>query len=629
MDVLPRILRPAIAHAPTAIIVTDIEGDILACSDAVAGMLGYSSEAFTVCNFYDILAGSDHDRVPSYLKEERCNGGIKLELTALAKSGEIIPLSVDTSLFNVEDNIYRVVSLTKRNSMSAVGDETFEQPSLSSLFPDISSDPDIVFHLDPEGYITYVNSSWLRKLGYTRDDIKLGLHFTECVEPEDHEAYISQFVRLLSGEAVESFEATARTADGRLIPIIISASSVMSNGAVTSIHGVAMDITEHKRAEQKLIIMEKLNTLGELAGGVVHDFNNILSMILGYLKIHASTCSETDCCSIMANIENAVTDGVQIVRRINNFTQMTALSDQEPVFMTDLLESAIRFTRPTWSETTDNRSPIEIKTEFTSNTPVLASPSELREVFSNIILNAVQSITGEGTISLTTSHDHDYVVAAVTDTGCGMDAEALEKLYEPFFTTKEHIGGTGLGMSVCYGIVNKLGGEIRVESKIGSGTTVSVALPIAAPDTALRESAQLDPTTYKGPSRHILVVDDEENICEILSEILKAAGHAVTTVISAEDALKLLTTHFFDLIISDLNLKGMSGWDMAKAIRDKSPAQDIIILTGWGSNIEELNLREHVVRHILPKPIDFTLLMNVAHRIFNDLPVSDNTPNDG
>ena len=137
------------------------------------------------------------------------------------------------------------------------------------------------------------------------------------------------------------------------------------------------------------------------------------------------------------------------------------------------------------------------------------------------------------------------------------------------------------------------------------------------------ESTRFDPSAYTGPSRTILVIDDEENICRILSEILTATGHTVTTLTSAEEALELLSSASFDLIISDLVLKGMSGWEMSKIIRDTYPGQEIIILTGWGPNIEEMNQQEHVVRMVLSKPIDFTLLINSITRIFADHPTPD------
>jgi CheY-like chemotaxis protein len=216
-----------------------------------------------------------------------------------------------------------------------------------------------------------------------------------------------------------------------------------------------------------------------------------------------------------------------------------------------------------------------------------------------------------GTVTVATGLSDGFVDISVADTGTGMSEETKRRLFEPFFTTKKS-RGTGIGMSVSYALVTKFGGRILVESKMGAGTTVRILLPPALfarqAEPHVAETARTRAPKKPAKSRRILVVDDEENICEILHEYLSLGGHEVMTASIGEDGLRLLEHHTFDIVITDLNMPRVSGWEIARRVKHKSPSTLTIMLTGWGTNIEELNSREPVVDRLLFKPVNFPRL---------------------
>lgn len=646
--------RMAIEHLPIPLFLVNGEGIVLDCSRAAADLFGYEKDDLIGRRTSELIAPQDISRLSRFHEEEMHMGGATADVTVRNRTGVCFPARCRSRLLPPGDGSLKMILIEDR-SKAATG-EADEETTIASLLPDLSGEPQLMFDLSPDGIVTSANQSALFKFKVTPKVLASGIHFIELVDPEQQADVLSAFDRVLSGQQLDTMEVLARRKDGTAIPLMVTARPVYDGDRIVCLHCVALDISYHKAAEQKLLIMEKIHSLGELAGGVVHDFNNILSMILGALHLHTPECSDPACRAAFGRIERAVQDGIAIVQRITNLTNMNGEPARETVLLSDLLEHVLELTEPAWT-CGDGGVRIEAVKRFQPVPPVLANPAELREVFSNIVLNAIQSIEDAGTITISTVHDNEFVLVSVTDSGCGMTTEVREKMFEPFFTTREKSGGTGLGMSVCYGIVNKLGGEIRVESDPGRGTTVIVAIPAAlsahsaspaAPDIAddarLRASDTVSPSADvsvppvpgstaahgrppshpiphsqdSGPSRRILVVDDEETIRDILVELLAGANHRVASVSRAEEGLSRLAGGKFDLVITDLNLPGMSGWDMARIVRRDHHAIPVIVLTGWGSNVEEMNRVEHIVARILSKPIDLPLLLNHVRDVTAD-----------
>ncbi len=646
--------RMAIDHLPIPLFLVSGEGIVLDCSRAAADLFGYDKDNLIGQRTSELIAPQDLSRIPRFHQEEMHMGGATADVTVRKRSGVCFPARCRSRLLPPGDGSLKMILIEDRSN-AATG-EAVGESTLDSLLPDLSGEPQLMFDLSPDGIVTSANHSALVKFKATPDVLASGIPFIELVDPEQQADVLSAFDRVLSGQQLDTMEVLARRKDGTAIPLMVTARPVYDGDRIVCLHCVALDISYHKAAEQKLLIMEKIHSLGELAGGVVHDFNNILSMILGALHLHTPECRDPACRAAFGRIERAVQDGVAIVRRINNLTNMNGEPAREPVELPDLLEHILELTEPARTDE-DCGVRIAVTTHFPPVPPVLANSAELREVFSNIVLNAIQSIEGAGTITVSTMHDREFVHVTVTDSGCGMTPEVRDKMFEPFFTTREKNGGTGLGMSVCYGIVNKLGGEIRVESDPSRGTTVIVAPPAtqsadgttlpappgiaaasrsrAARTASTTADVSIPPASGRavhgrtptlptlssrnaGPSRRILVVDDEETIRDILVELLAGANHRVMAVSRAEEGLDLLADSGFDLVITDLNLPGISGWEMARVVRRDHRAIPIIMLTGWGSNVEVMNRAEHIVARILSKPIDLPLLLQHVRDVTAD-----------
>ena len=418
---------------------------------------------------------------------------------------------------------------------------------------------------------------------------------------------------------------------------------------------------ELRTAQNQLIQAEKMRALGELAGGMAHDFNNSLCGVLGFLEL-ALTDKGLDA-TISNYLESARTctlDAAQTVRRVQNFARWQRHEQSvQPLDFNELVRQTLELTRHKWESLAHARgTPIAVQLDAAAKEPMLGSPAELREVLTNLVFNAVDAMPHGGQLSLRAWSTATDLYFSVRDTGVGMSDSTRRRLFEPFFTTKGE-RGTGLGLSVTFGIIQRYGGEITVESEPGHGSTFTVRLPLkraregpsekqevpgcgthktaevpsAAIPWTLRNKlhphpAEGNPTAQEessvatlvekpgtaparlsnGDSLRILVVEDEESIRHFLTKALTQLGHSPRTVADAQEGLTAFCEERFDLVITDLGLPGMSGEELARTIARKSPATPVILLTGWSSQLKDEAQSLTGVTSILGKPITISTL---------------------
>jgi CheY-like chemotaxis protein/predicted Rdx family selenoprotein len=253
---------------------------------------------------------------------------------------------------------------------------------------------------------------------------------------------------------------------------------------------------------------------------------------------------------------------------------------------------------------------IGIETDLADDVLAAGIAPEIREVLANVILNAVQAMPQGGTLRISTGHDGSFVWIRVQDTGLGMPDEVRSRVFDPFFTTKG-VEGTGLGMSVAYGIVKRHRGRISIESEVGAGTTVTICLPVAQGGLGEQQSERAAKTETVVPAR-ILVVDDEAMFAQVFVDMLSEYGHVVCTANSGPDAIRQFRDAPFDLVFTDLGMPDMSGWQVAKSIKDIKPAVPVVLLTGWGATVEEDELTESSVDMVLSKPVKMEDLSDIV-----------------
>lgn len=340
-----------------------------------------------------------------------------------------------------------------------------------------------------------------------------------------------------------------------------------------------------KNTQDHVVKQERLRALGMMAGGIAHDFNNALTMVIGYgellspfLRDKAPPKEQ----EYLEHIVSAAQDAKHTVSRLREFYRPPEHNEvRDPVDINKIVEHTVSLTAPKW-KARSQADGVQISVTFIlGKIPlVLGNASALREILTNLIFNAVDAMPQGGSIMVRTHLDEGGVRLSVSDTGIGMTPEEKAQCLEPFYTTKGD-SGTGLGLAVVYGIVQRHNGQIDVESTKGEGTTFTITLP---PTDITEVKTEVAEVAASGALR-ILVVDDQDVICELLSEYLKSDGHDVVTAGDGQSALEVFRAGEFDLLMTDQSMPGMNGEQLAAAVHALRPGLPIILLTGFGDEM--------------------------------------------
>jgi len=482
----------------------------------------------------------------------------------------------------------------------------------------------IIIELDSRGNVNRFNSYAENLSSYSKKEV-IGKPFISFVSADELSDVIEKTINF--SDLYYDFESVCHTKQGvALIVSWVNSPIYDEEGKITGILLIGTDITEKKKMEDQLLRSEKMKSLGEMAGGVAHDFNNLLAAIMGraqLLKRRIETGSikgrdeiETVVCNDLSIIEKASSDGAEIVRRIQEFARIRK-DEKEfvPVNVNSILDNAIDFTRSRWKDTLEEKG---IKVEITKNIEkvpdILGSPSELREVLTNLIHNALDSMLEGGRLSFTTYFKDAFIYIEIEDSGVGIPEEIRLNIFDPFYTTKGP-QSSGLGLSVSYGIISRHKGNIVVESTLGKGSKFTIRIPIqsasdkALPDNTVKQKVD-DSRSYS-----ILVVEDEEQIRTLIFEVLTADGHEVILAEGGSEAISKFREGDFDLVLSDLGMEGMSGWDVAKAVKEIKREVAVVLVTGWGSQIEDKQRDNLDVDAVLNKPFKLNELKELMAKL--------------
>jgi signal transduction histidine kinase len=367
-------------------------------------------------------------------------------------------------------------------------------------------------------------------------------------------------------------------------------------------------VDDLKSTQGQLVRGETLRAMGQLSSGMAHHLNNLFAVILGRVELLMGKVQETGVRRSLEIIQRTAQDGAEVVRRVQRFSRVQPVSDAVAVDLNQLVQEVVELTRPRWQDEAQLRgSRIEVAVEAGVIGAAAGEPAPLREVLMNLLLNAADAITQGGRITLKTWTKDDRVYCSVTDTGGGMPEEVRRRALEPFFTTKGP-KSTGLGLSVAYGTVQRYGGTLTVESVVGQGTTVEVSLPTASAATAVAKTTAAAPKVPALPLR-ILVIDDELQVRSTLAEMLEEQGHSVTQAPGGREGLSYLESNreLVDVVISDLGMPDMTGWDVAAAIQQRWPGLPVGLITGWGET-EITREERNRVNFVINKPFDKAVL---------------------
>ena len=363
-------------------------------------------------------------------------------------------------------------------------------------------------------------------------------------------------------------------------------------------------VDELKRTQQKIVQQERLRALGQMASGIAHDFNNALTPILGFSELLLAMQGTPDGATVERYgqlINMAAQDAATLVGRLREFYRQRDEGEEfSYVNLQDIIAQAFSLTQTKWKdEAQANGIAIQIETELQEIPEVLGSESELREGLTNLILNAVDAMPEGGTITIRCRSEADWICVEVSDTGIGMSEEHRQTCMDPFFTTKGS-EGTGMGLAMVYGIVQRHEGSIDIESEVGEGTTFVLRLPLKDRAALLDEQQAVSSAVR---SLHVLAVDDEPAVRELVVEFLKRDGHTAEIATNGAEGLEMFQAASFDLVLTDRAMPKMSGDQLAATIRTEAPDQPIIMLTGFGEIMHATNQKPADVNLVISKPI--------------------------
>jgi len=466
------------------------------------------------------------------------------------------------------------------------------------------------------------NDNALELLGFTRQEFKK-------LKIEDYEVdktvkEIQHRITKFCIKGSYSYETRYKRKDGRLRDVTVNNKCIHIHGK-TYIIALLTDITERKRSEAErkslelqLVHAQKMESIGTLAGGIAHDFNNILGIILGYAELALLEVPDQED-MIHQNLQqliNAVDRAKNLVKQILTFSRQ---GDESPksIEINPIIKEILLMLRSTLPTT------IEIKHSIPRESlSIMGSPTQIHQILMNLCTNAAQAMRGKKgvlTIELkkvTSPIDVSYMQLTVSDTGEGISPDIQERVFEPYFTTKESSEGTGLGLAVVHGIVKRHNGDIAIDSQIGKGTTVKVKIPLVEmeikPEEVVRESI---PTG----NENILLVDDEEALLGTYQQILERLNYSVITADSSIKALEIFrkTPSQIDLVICDMTMPELTGIQLAGELLNLRPEIPIILCTGFSEFIDAQKAKAVGIKEFLMKPVNKRILANTIRRVLN------------
>lgn len=387
---------------------------------------------------------------------------------------------------------------------------------------------------------------------------------------------------------------------------------------------------ELRRTQRAIMLQERLRALGQMASGIVHDINNALSPIFGFsdlLLVTEPNLSDR-AKDYLKMIHTASADIAHIVAQMREFYRQREQQETLfPVSLSQLAEQVIDLTRPRWKDIPQKQGiAIEINTDLPDNLPLVRGiESEIREAITNLIFNAVDAMPGGGTVTIRTQAAVTHAFLEVSDTGVGMDEETRQRCLEPFFSTKGE-RGTGLGLSMVFGVMQRHEGDIQIESALGKGTMVRLIFPVDLPGTSPRVRPEMEGERIREPLR-VLCIDDDPLLRRLMKEMLESGGHRVEVADGGQAGLDAFHAadergEPFDVVITDLGMPHMDGRTVAQAVKRRSPSTPVILLTGWGARLGAEGDLPMEVDVVLSKPPKVNQVREALQRVMPRKPGS-------
>ena len=590
--------RGLLEAAPEGIVIVNREGRIVLVNAQAERIFGYQ-KAELMGQSIDILFPENvrqlhsRHRADYHLHPSRRSMGEKLDLVAIRKDGSEFPIEISLSPLDTEygtlvTTIIRDITDRKQAEQELrTSEERYRQ-----LFENAN---DLVYTHDMEGNLTSFNKAGERITGYTREEA-LRMNIRELIAPQDLDTAREMMSRIADKTPSVPFELSILSKENRRIILEISPHWIYQKGKPIGIQGIGRDVTERTQLEEQLRQVQKMEAIGQLAGGVAHDFNNLLTLIEGYCELSMSHVeSGTPLRKYIEAIHQAGERATSLTRQLLAFSRRQILQPRVldlNSLVTDIEKMLYRLIGEE----------IELVTTLDINLGrVRVDPGQIDQVIMNLAVNARDAMPAGGKLILETRNVEleeprtrppntvppgSYVVLTVQDTGHGMDSETQAHMFEPFFTTKEQGKGTGLGLATVYGIVRQSGGSILVSSVPDQGTTFEIFLPKVTASLETEARPQKDNGNRIKGNQTIMVVEDEYSIRKLAREFLEVQGFKVLEASCGHEALEISEKHGgpLHLVMTDVVMPGMSGPELITRLSPSLPEMRVLYISGYADS---------------------------------------------
>jgi PAS domain S-box-containing protein len=567
---------------------------IIELNDNACKYLGYTREELLQMNIPELDAPETLGNIPQILNKLFTEGNATWEGIHMHKDGHRIPVEISNELFELHG---------KPMILSSVRDITDRKLAEKALlksgerFRDLYDNaPDMYHSLDKNGIIVDCNETEAKMLGYKKEEI-IGRHVTDFFAEKSKRLFDLDFPPLEQKKSLRNIEREFSRKDGTIFPASLNVFfEYDENGEFKGTKTISRDITERKRLEKQLLQAQKMESIGQLAGGIAHDFNNLLTAIIGYGNLLKTKVSQDNPLLVyVTQILNSAERAAKLTHDLLAFSRKQMINPK-PVNVNNIINSMKSFLPKIIGED------IELSLLPSSkDLMVMADKHQIEHVLMNLATNARDAMPDGGSLTIRIGyrevdnefikkHEYastgSYALISVEDTGQGIDKKIKERIFDPFYTTKEVGKGTGLGLSMAYGMIKQHNGYIDVQSELGKGTTFNIYLPLIKPIVEEDKKSE-DLPIAKGGTETILVAEDEKYVRDFIKEVLTGYGYKVIEAIDGEDAIKVLHTHKdkIQLALLDVIMPKKDGKMVYQEIKKVSPHMKVIFISGYATDI--------------------------------------------
>ncbi len=621
--------RTLIENSSDVVVMLDRQGTILYESPAVLPVLGFTSESRAGKSIFEKIHPDDtHDLIKEFktlVEKPQQSSASTFRVRHNNGTWRWIE-AIGTNLLN-DSNIQAIVAnyrdvTERKNAVESLRDS---EERFRSLF---ESATDAIFTVSLQGIFTSLNPAFEKITGWHCSEW-LGKSFTTILHNDDIPLANRLFQETMNEKRTPAYELRVKTKNEEYFIGEITSTPQIQNNKVVGMLGIARDITERKKMEEEIRYIQKMESIGILAGGVAHDFNNILAIINAYtgsLKLIKNPPEQ-----LLHNvdiIEKTVRRGARVVQQL-----LTLAKKTDPVFelitINPLIEELGKLLQEAFPKT------ISFKTELNHGDAVInADSNQLYQVLLNLSLNARDAMPDGGTLTILSQivqaerlknqfpdvNEELYLHLSINDTGTGMDKKIKERMFEPFFTTKDSGRGTGLGLSIVFSIIENHRGFVHVDSALNQGTTFHIYIPVPS-DNVLKDTEEIvNNQEINGGNETLLLVEDEESLLDLMAGILENSGYRIIKANDGEEAMRLFDENKDEikLVLTDMGLPKIGGFEAFQKMKAIKPGVKVILASGYLDSKVRSQMLEAGAEDFVQKPYDLIEIMSRIREILDN-----------